>query len=105
MGNTPSTTAPPQETPNEHLLNLSHYISENTRSLVATLNAKGLEAPSFGVDGCPDFPLAEADKDAVATRDQLITQTKQLHDLLVGPRQSMKALVMEVKFYHAKARS
>lgn len=98
MGNTLSTTTPPEETPNKHLLKLSQSINEDTKALVAALNAKGLEAPSFGVDGSPDFPVTQVEQNVVATRDQLIAQTKELHDLLVGPRQGLKALVMEVRF-------
>ena len=101
MGNMLSTVPLPHVKSNDHILRLSEGISSNSRLLRLRLNLRGIEAASFGFDGSFEFPSSVAGPEATNTRNELIAQTKELHDLLVGPGQRMKDMVMEVHLFLA----
>ncbi|KAL7918558.1 S-adenosyl-L-methionine-dependent methyltransferase [Trichoderma austrokoningii] len=77
----------------DRLTTLSRDIEEKTRFLADALRSKGLEAPSYQANGLSDFPLTEPE--VVKTRLELIALTKELHDLVLGPRESLKNFAWE----------
>ena len=94
------TTNTPLDPSGEHLLHLSQSIAEKTRSLTANLKTEGLQVPSFETTGTSDFPFSRMVKDALKLREQIIMQTKELHDLIVGPGEGAKALAKDVSSVH-----
>ncbi|KAM0741261.1 hypothetical protein ACQRIT_004118 [Beauveria bassiana] len=75
-----------------HLATLSEAIRTKTTLLTKSLNEKHLDAPSFKLGGSTSFALDELDLPDKATRNELIALTKELHDLLVGPKDTLKNL-------------
>ncbi|KAL7785870.1 S-adenosyl-L-methionine-dependent methyltransferase [Trichoderma ceciliae] len=94
-----SLTKPATESSVDHLTTLSRAIEEKTRILTDTLRAKGLEAPSYDANGLSDFPLTEVDEEAMRARKEIVALTKELHDLVLGPRESLKNMAWEVISY------
>ena len=93
----PTTTMLPDQ-PAETILRLSENIAEKTRSLTASLKSRGLPLPSSDAVGPSEFALSKMGNDDLKLREELIAQTKELHDLLVGPSEGMKALAKDVSF-------
>lgn len=79
-----------------HLSALSDDIQTKTALLTNSLNEKHLDAPSFKLGGSTSFALDELDLQDKATRNELIALTKELHDLLVGPKDALKNLAWNV---------
>lgn len=79
-----------------HLTALSEAIQAKTTLLANSLNAKHIDAPSFELNGSASFPLDKLDIQDKTTRDELIALTKELHDLLVGPKDTLKNLAWNV---------
>ncbi|UKZ91600.1 uncharacterized protein TrAFT101_006575 [Trichoderma asperellum] len=77
----------------DRLTTLSRDIEVKTRFLTDALRSKGLEAPSYQANGLSDFPLTEVE--AVKARQELVALTKELHDLVLGPRESLKNMAWE----------
>lgn len=75
-----------------HLAALAEAIQTKTASLTNSLSEKHLEAPSFDLGGEAIFPVAQLDSASAATRNELIALTQELHDLLVGPKDTLKNL-------------
>ncbi|ODA80852.1 hypothetical protein RJ55_03812 [Drechmeria coniospora] len=90
MGNAQATVT--SEPSVGRLTTLSRAIEEKTKILADSLEAKGLGAPSFHPDGLADFPSAQLGPEAVQARADIISMTQELHDLALGPRESLKAL-------------
>lgn len=91
-----SLAKPATESSVDRLTILSREIGEKTRILTDTLRAKGLEAPSYQANGLSDFPLTEVDDEAIKARQEIVALTKELHDLVLGPRESLKNMAWEV---------
>lgn len=87
-------TKPTTESSVDRLTTLSRDIEAKTRFLTDALRSKGLEAPSYQANGLSDFPLTEVE--AVKARQELVALTKELHDLVLGPRESLKNMAWEV---------
>ncbi|KAF3070324.1 O-methyltransferase gsfB [Trichoderma lentiforme] len=83
----------------DRLTMLSKAIEEKTRILTGKLRAKGLGAPSFQADGLSDFPLNEVDDEAIKARQEIIALTKELHDLVLGPREWLKTVAWDAISY------
>ncbi|KAM0478967.1 hypothetical protein ACHAPX_004945 [Trichoderma viride] len=88
-----SLTKPATESSVDRLTTLSKDIEEKTRYLTDALRSKGLDAPSYKANGLSDFPLTEFE--AVKTRQELVALTKELHDLVLGPRETLKNMAWE----------
>ncbi|KAL7897364.1 S-adenosyl-L-methionine-dependent methyltransferase [Trichoderma sp. SZMC 28014] len=88
-----SLTKPAVESSVDRLTTLSKHIEEKTRYLTDALRSKGLDAPSYKADGLSDFPLTEVE--VVRVRQELVAMTKELHDLVLGPRESLKSMAWE----------
>lgn len=93
MGSLAKATA---ESSVDRLTILSKAIEEKTQILANKLRAKGLGAPSFQADGLSDFPLNEVDDEAIKVRQEIIALTKELHDLVLGPREWLKTMAWDV---------
>ncbi|KEY69468.1 hypothetical protein S7711_02007 [Stachybotrys chartarum IBT 7711] len=74
---------------------LSKNIEEKTKILTEELRSKGLEAPSFSPTGPADFPLSEVSLEVLQARDDVIAQAKELHDILLSPRVSLKTFAWD----------
>jgi hypothetical protein len=94
-----SLTKPTTESSVDRLTTLSRGIEEKTRILTDALRAKGLEAPSYHANGLSDFPLTEVDEETIKIRQEVVALTKELHDLVLGPRESLKNMAWEVSHY------
>ncbi|UKZ83049.1 hypothetical protein TrVFT333_010850 [Trichoderma virens FT-333] len=78
---------------------LSKAIEEKTRILTDTLRAKGLGAPSYQANGLSDFPLNEVGDEAIRARQEIVALTKELHDLVLGPRECLKTMAWDAVSY------
>lgn len=74
---------------------LADTISKETAKLEKYLKEKGLPMPSFEVDAADDFP--QLPEEMQKSRLEIIHATKQLRDLTVGPRESLRWGVWEVR--------
>ncbi|PNP55793.1 hypothetical protein THARTR1_04013 [Trichoderma harzianum] len=83
----------------DRLTILSKAIEDKTRILANKLRAKGLEAPSYQANGLSDFPLNEVDDEAIKARQEIIALTKELHDLVLGPREWLKTMAWDAISY------
>lgn len=93
MAATPSITAPTGAT---SMTTLANTISKETAKLEKYMKENGLPMPSFDVDAADDFP--KLPEDMQKSRLEIIHATKQLRDLTVGPRESLRWGVWEVRF-------
>jgi hypothetical protein len=78
------------------LIELATEIADNTKILAEHLASKNVDTPSFDIDGLTELPISPADKDAYAARSSIISATKELHDLTVGPKESLRHLAWNV---------
>ncbi|CAG8977344.1 hypothetical protein HYALB_00011358 [Hymenoscyphus albidus] len=74
------------------LTTLSESIAKNTKILTDHLQAKGLEAPSFSFDGLVEFPVSPNEEDPWRARQELIRDTRELNELIVGPKNGLMGL-------------
>ncbi len=79
-----------------HLAALSDAIQKKTALLTSSLHEKHLDAPSFELGGSTSFALDQLDLQDKTTRNELIALTRELHDLLVGPKDALKNLAWNV---------
>ena len=79
---------------------LSGSIAENSRIVTDYLASKNLPAPSFDVDGLTELSISPVDKEAFAARSNLIAATKELHDLVLGPKEALRHLSWDVHMKH-----
>lgn len=81
----------------ERLTALSQEISQKTKIITDFLTAKGLDAASFDVNGLAEFPIKPSDEEPYMARLDLIALTKELHDVALGPSESVRYLAWEVR--------
>jgi len=79
-----------------HLTTLATTIAENTKIITDYLLLKNLPAPSFDVNGLTELPISPADKEAWTARSKVVSATRELHDLTVGPKESLRHLAWDV---------
>jgi hypothetical protein len=75
---------------------LSGKVAENSKIVTDYLVARNLPAPSFDADGRTGLAISPADKGAFAARSNLIAATKELHDPVLGPKESLRHLAWDV---------
>jgi len=80
----------------DRLANLSNEIATNTKILTDYLSSKGLDAPSFDVNGVDEFSISPSDIIPFKARLDLIAATKELHDLTIGPKEGLRTLAWDV---------
>ncbi|KAK6864193.1 O-methyltransferase-like protein [Apiospora arundinis] len=78
--------------PIERLEQLSALVSEKTQLLTDFLSTKGRNAPSLSADELAEFPISPDDSEPFKARMVLIEATRELHDIVLGPRESLRAL-------------
>ncbi|KAE8143092.1 hypothetical protein BDV38DRAFT_267671 [Aspergillus pseudotamarii] len=72
------------------LIVLSNVIAEKTKVISDFLASKGLEPPSFDVDGLADYAISPDDKEAYEARLELIAASKELYALAHGPKDHIR---------------
>lgn len=77
---------------------LADIISKETAKLEKYMKENNLPMPSFQVDAADDFP--KLPNDMQRSRLTIMHATKQLRDLTVGPRESLRWGVWEVRYGH-----
>ncbi|KAK2591762.1 hypothetical protein QQS21_010552 [Conoideocrella luteorostrata] len=90
---------PKPRTSVDRLTDISRRIEENTHTLADKLNTQGLNAPSYGADGFADFPLKDSGTEALQARQQILELTEELRDLILGPREYLKLMALDVVSY------
>lgn len=76
----------------ERMAQLSALISDTTQILTDFMVAKGIDAQSLSFDELADFPVSPDDSKPFKARTELIEATRELHDIALGPRESLRAL-------------
>ncbi|GMF77471.1 unnamed protein product [Aspergillus oryzae] len=69
---------------------LSNVIAEKTKVISDFLASKGVEPPSFDVDGQADYAISADDKEAYEARLELIAASKELYALSHGPKDHIR---------------
>lgn len=82
--------------PTNQLINLSNVISEKTKVLTDYLASKGIEPPSFDVDGLAEYPISPEETVPFEARLELIAATKELYALAHGPKDHIRNLCWDV---------
>lgn len=80
----------------ERMATLAHEITEKTKIITDYLSRNGLEAASFDVNGLAEFPISPKDEEPYQARLELISLTKELHDISVGPKEGLRYLAWDV---------
>ena len=85
------------------LIKLSEIISRNSKLLNSYLAERKLPQPSFAPDAPTDGIVIGKDeprrKELEKARRELVSATKELHDLSVGARESVRNLAWDVSFH------
>ncbi|KAJ5673631.1 hypothetical protein N7507_002758 [Penicillium longicatenatum] len=76
------------------LTELAKSILEDAQALDSFLSSHNLPQPSFAADGVKDFPVGPEHADIHVIRHRLIDVTKELRDLVVGPKDTIKWMIM-----------
>jgi hypothetical protein len=79
------------------LTKLSNEIAENTKIVTDYLESKGLTVPSFDVDGLDEYPIPPNEEVPFKARLKLISLTKEMHDLALGPKEGLRILAWDVR--------
>lgn len=87
-------TAQPPVSSTANMVALSQKIAKETEKLETYMKQNGLVMPSFDVDAADDFP--KLPEEIQRSRLEIIHATKELRDLAVGPRESVRWGVWEV---------
>lgn len=84
--------------PSNRLIELSNIISEKTRAITDYLASKGIEPPSFDVDGLPEYPISPDETIPFDAKLELIAASKELYALAHGPKDYIRNLCWDVSF-------
>jgi hypothetical protein len=71
--------------PPQSILDLVDVIKEHALTLEKHLTFNGLPRPSFDAQDAPFYPSPYSPEEAMDARAALITATRNLHDLVLGP--------------------
>jgi hypothetical protein len=80
----------PNGTHRSRLLELTNIISENTKAIDQFFAANGLPELSFSADSPLQFPVPSSNEEIQNARRKVILATRELHDLMVGPREHVR---------------
>ena len=83
----------------DRIKQLADEISKSSKIITEYLASKKLPSPSFDEDGLDELQISPADTEAYTTRSRLVAATKELHDLAVGPKESLRHLAWDVSYY------
>lgn len=90
-------TVNPPASGTSDMVALAKKIAEETGKLEKYMKANGLAMPAFDVGAADDFP--KLPEEIQRSRLEIIHATKELRDLTVGPRESVRWGVWEVSPY------
>lgn len=77
-----------------HIVALAKKISAETEKLEKYMKENGIPDPGFGVDAPGDFP--KLPEDMQKSRQEIVYATRELGDLVRGPRESVRWTVWNV---------
>ena len=80
------------------LVQLAAVITRETEKLDRYIRESGAPAPSFDIDGPLDFP--KLPDEIKAAREEVVRATKELGDLVTGPKEGVRWLAWGVSFPH-----
>lgn len=89
--------------PIERMKTLTHEIASKTEIVTNYLEVKGLEADSFDVNGLVQFPIPPEEAGPYIARLDLIALTKELHDIALGPNESLRYLAWDISLNEMRA--
>lgn len=95
----PTEEPTPNVSSSSRLTRLSTLISQRTAQITEYLKLKGLGEPSFDANGLAELPIAKEDAEVQKARVELIDATKELRDLVVGARETLRYLAWDVCLY------
>lgn len=78
------------------LVEVSDRISKNTTFIQNFLTTRGLPSPSFTVESSTEFPNPENERAIELAREAILSDTKTLFDLVLGPVERLKWSVWQV---------
>jgi hypothetical protein len=78
-----------------NLIALAATITRETEKLDKYMKEHGNPAPSFDVDAPMDFPKLPADMKIA--REEIVRATKELGDLVTGPREGLRWMAWDVR--------
>ncbi|KAL4915048.1 hypothetical protein BDW62DRAFT_219692 [Aspergillus aurantiobrunneus] len=78
--------------PVNRLVQLSDIVSQKAKVITDFLASKGVEVPSFDVDGVAEYPITPNDTEAFDARLELIAASKELYALAHGPKDHIRNL-------------
>ncbi|CAL5869457.1 uncharacterized protein PFLUO_LOCUS3686 [Penicillium psychrofluorescens] len=76
------------------LTELAKSILEDSQAIDSFLSSHNLPQPSFASDGIKDFPVGTEHADIHAIRHRLIDATRELRDLVICPKDTIKWMIM-----------
>jgi hypothetical protein len=77
-------------TKSSRLIELTEVIAENTKKIDDFFEANGIPTLSFDPTGPSDFPVPTSNTNIYNARRIVVNATQELHDLMVGPRESLR---------------
>jgi hypothetical protein len=80
----------------QRMSDLAQQIAEKTKVITDYLTANNLEAASFDVNGLDAFPISPENEEPHRARMDLISLTKELHDISLGPKEKLRYLAWDV---------
>lgn len=81
------------------LIELTEIIATNTKKIDEFFKVEGKPDLSFNVDAPGDFPVPSSNIEIQQARRAVVNATQELHDLMVGPRESVRWLAWSVSAY------
>jgi len=72
------------------VLRLTDIISSKTRMIDEYLALNNLPALTWDASGPADFPVPSSNDEIQIARRAVVNATKELHDLMVGPRETLR---------------
>jgi len=80
------------------MIQLAATITRETEKLDRFIRDSGIPVPSFDVDAPLDFPTLP--DDIKTAREEVVRATKELGDLVTGPRESIRWMAWDVSLLH-----
>jgi hypothetical protein len=78
------------------LTELTGIIATNTKKVDDFLKAEGQPGLAFDVNAPVDFPVPSSNIEIQQARRAVVNATQELHDLMVGPRETVRWLAWSV---------
>lgn len=79
------------------IIELTEVIASNTKKIDEFFKAEGKPDLSFNADAPGDFPVPNTNIEIQQARRAVVNATQELHDLMVGPRETVRWLAWSVR--------